>query len=58
MNIVAVAPIGLLAKAGYSFIAAVASLKKISTAPLVTDPNANGAASGTVKPRVKPSVST
>ena len=56
MNSVPVAPIGLPPKAGYSFTAALASLKKISTAPLVTEPKANGDASGTVIPREKPSV--
>ena len=42
MNIVPVAPIGLPSKAGYSFTAVAASLKKISTGPLVTEANTNG----------------
>ena len=46
MNSVPVAPIGLPAKPGYSFTAPTASLKKISTAPAVTDAKANGDASG------------
>jgi hypothetical protein len=33
-------------------------VEKISTAPLVTAPKTNGEASGTVIPRVKPSMST
>ena len=57
MNSVPVAPIGLPANAGYSFPAPAASLKKISTGPLVTEANTNGDASGTVRPRSKPRVS-
>ncbi len=58
MNIVPVAPIGLPAKAVYSLTAVAASLKKISTGPLVTAANTNGDCSGTCMPRSKPRTST
>src|SRR5437660_712222 len=46
MKSVPVAPIGRPANDGYSFVATAASLKKISTLPLVTDPYTNGASLG------------